>query len=91
MQKQYLTMRAESALGSALPATTRHLESLIRLSQARARASLRDRVTEQDAREAVALLQESLLSAVATEIGQLSTGGRKGGPQGLAKQVLIVM
>ena len=34
-QRFYLTMRAESALGSTVPVTTRHLESLIRLSQAR--------------------------------------------------------
>ena len=80
-------MRAESALGNAIPVTTRHLECLIRLSQARAKLELREQVTEQDAREVVMLLQESLLSAFTTEIGELSTGGRKGGPQGLAKQV----
>ena len=34
-------MRAQSSLGKSIPVTTRHLESLIRLSQARARLELR--------------------------------------------------
>lgn len=38
LQRLYLTMRAQSALGTSIPVTTRHLESLIRLSQARASA-----------------------------------------------------
>ena len=41
LQRLYLTMRAESSLGNSIPVTTRHLESLIRLSQARARLDLR--------------------------------------------------
>ena len=35
-------MRAQSTLGNSIPVTTRHLESLIRLSQARARLELRE-------------------------------------------------
>lgn len=45
LQKQYMNMRAESCNGG-LPVTTRHLESLIRLSQARAKMELRDEVCE---------------------------------------------
>lgn len=45
IQKLYLTMRAQSSLGASIPVTTRHLESLIRLSQARARVELREHVT----------------------------------------------
>ena len=32
LQLQYLSMRAQSALGKSTPVTTRHLESLIRLA-----------------------------------------------------------
>ena len=55
LQKHYLNMRSSSAGGYApsssalagdgtIPVTTRHLESLIRLSQARARMELREEV-----------------------------------------------
>ncbi len=44
LQRLYLTMRSEASLGTSMPVTTRHLESLIRLSQARARIELRDEV-----------------------------------------------
>jgi DNA helicase MCM8 len=44
LQKFYLRMRSESTLGLTIPVTTRHLESLIRLSQARAKLELRDLV-----------------------------------------------
>jgi DNA helicase MCM8 len=45
LQKMYLTMRSEASLGNSMPVTTRHLESLIRLSQARARLELREEVS----------------------------------------------
>ena len=41
LQRLYLSMRSQASLGTSIPVTTRHLESLIRLSQARARAELR--------------------------------------------------
>jgi DNA helicase MCM8 len=52
LQRMYLTMRSQGpggeggdpASSGALPVTTRHLESLIRLSQARARMELRTTV-----------------------------------------------
>jgi DNA helicase MCM8 len=43
LQKHYLTMRVDSCSGG-LPVTSRHLESLIRLSQARAKLELRQEV-----------------------------------------------
>lgn len=46
LQKLYLTMRAQSNSGESVPVTTRNLESLIRLAQARARADLRDEVCD---------------------------------------------
>lgn len=85
LQKLYLTLRAKASIGQSIPVTTRHLESLIRLSQARAKAELRDEVSDSDANDVVELLQESLLEAFTDENGALDLG-RKGG-MGLAKQV----
>ena len=93
LQKMYLTMRSSHGYGiessksaqSSLPITTRHLESMIRLSQARARMELREEVTEQDANEVVQLLQESMLDVYTDETGILDFS-RKGG-MSLAKQM----
>ena len=85
LQKLYLTMRAQAKLGDSIPVTTRHLESLIRLSQARARMDLRDSVTADDAQDVIDLLQESLLDAFTNETGQVDLSRKGGG--GLTKQV----
>ena len=45
LQRLYLTMRSQASLGQSIPVTTRHLESLIRLAQARAKIDLREEVT----------------------------------------------
>lgn len=88
LQKMYLTMRARdiTARVNAFPITTRHLESLIRLAQARARIDLREEVTEDDAQEVVNLLQESLLDVYTNETGFVDTG-KKGGHMTLPKQM----
>lgn len=85
LQRLYLTLRSQQSLGKSIPVTTRHLESLIRLSQARAKIELRDEVTEDDAKDVVQLLQESLLDAFTTETGEIDLK-RKGG-MSTAKQV----
>ena len=85
LQRLYLTLRSQQSLGKSIPVTTRHLESLIRLSQARAKIELRDEVTEDDAKDVVQLLQESLLDAFTTETGEIDLK-RKGG-MSIAKQV----
>lgn len=85
LQRLYLSMRAQASSGGAIPVTTRHLESLIRLAQARAKLELRDEVTESDARDVADLLQEALLDANTNETGVLDTG-RRGG-MSMAKQV----
>lgn len=45
LQRLYLNMRVLASAGQSIPVTTRHLESLIRLAQARARIDLREEVT----------------------------------------------
>lgn len=54
-----------------VPVTTRQLESLIRLSEARARTELRNLVTEQDALDVVYLMKSCLWQAYQNETGNL--------------------
>ena len=60
IQSYYLSLRKTQRIPGMNPITTRQLESLIRLSEARARCELRDVVTAQDAQDVVEILQESL-------------------------------
>lgn len=86
LQNKYLEMRISAGQDSnTVPITTRQLESLIRLAQARAKMELRTIVTEQDAKEVVDILQESLLDTLTNESGELDFG-RSGG-MSLAKKV----
>ena len=50
LQNFYLTLRSKHKSVDGTPVTTRQLESLIRLSEARAKLELRREVTEQDAK-----------------------------------------
>jgi DNA helicase MCM8 len=79
-------MRSQASLGNSIPVNTRHLESLIRLAQARARMECREVVTKEDALDVVDLLNESLLDAFTLENGEVDVGGRRGG-MGPAKQI----
>ena len=57
-----------------VPITTRQLESLVRLAQARAKIENRSVATEDDAREVVALLRESVRDACTTATGAVDYG-----------------
>jgi len=60
----FLQLRGSSQEANApIPITPRHLESLIRLSVARARVMLRDEVTVEDAEAAIRLMDYSLRTA----------------------------
>lgn len=65
----YLTLRRQHSSGDSTPITTRQLESLIRLSEARAKIELRELVTRQDAEDVVDMLKESLFEAVTDDFG----------------------
>jgi replicative DNA helicase Mcm len=59
----YVKMRTasvEGGEGAAVAITARQLESLVRLSEARARAHLRNEVLKEDAEAVIALMQSSL-------------------------------
>ncbi|KAJ3058227.1 DNA replication licensing factor mcm8, partial [Quaeritorhiza haematococci] len=73
----------------AIPITTRQLESLIRLSEARARAEMKDEVTPEHARDVIEIMKHSLWESYQDEMGQVDfsrsqhgTGmSRKGEPK----------
>ena len=62
LREFYLKMRSVSGVASDSPIaiTPRQLEALVRLSEARARAFLRDKVTIEDARAVIRLMNASL-------------------------------
>ena len=61
VEEFYLQLRAKQRGADSVPVTARQLESLIRLSEARARMDLRDEVTEADALDAVAVVRETII------------------------------
>jgi DNA helicase MCM8 len=60
LHSYFMSLRHEEKRSDSVPITTRQLESLIRLSQARAKAALRDFVLEEDAQDVVELMMESV-------------------------------
>jgi replicative DNA helicase Mcm len=56
----YLKMRSKGGAEAAVAITPRQLEALVRLSEARARAFLRDKVTVEDAKSAIRIMTVSL-------------------------------
>ncbi|ETO70854.1 hypothetical protein F441_12578 [Phytophthora nicotianae CJ01A1] len=89
LQKKYLELRSagegQQNPTDSIPITTRQLESMIRLSQARARAELAETVSAEHAQDVVDIMQECLLDTYITEDGNLDFG-RSGG-MSLAKKV----
>ncbi len=60
LHNYFMTLRQEQRRNDRIPVTTRQLETLIRLSQARAKAALRDFVLEEDAEDVIELMAESV-------------------------------
>ena len=80
----YLAMRAASeAEGSPVAITARQLESLVRISEARARVALRKEVLAEDAEAAIAIMKRSLeevgidVSSYKMDIDLIMTGKPK--------------
>ena len=71
LQKFYLELRKQRQSQDSTPITTRQLESLIRLTEARARAELREEATEQDARDVIEIMKFSMLHTFSDEFGML--------------------
>ena len=77
----YISLRENACNNSnTLPITSRCLDSLIRLSQARAKLELRSMVTRDDTIDVVKLVQESVFEACYLEMG-MNRGGNVPAPQ----------
>ncbi|KAI9209157.1 MCM2/3/5 family-domain-containing protein [Polychytrium aggregatum] len=85
LQEFYLTLRRKHRSIDSTPITTRQLESMIRLAEARARAELREQVTEDDARDVIELMKFSLWETYEDEIGQMDFARSQHGT-GMSKQ-----
>lgn len=61
--KMYSQLRQESLATGSLPITVRHIESVIRMSEAHARMHLRDTVQDVDVNMAIRMMLESFIAA----------------------------
>ncbi|KAL9228028.1 hypothetical protein vseg_003647 [Gypsophila vaccaria] len=78
LQNFYLRLRDRNTSADGTPITARQLESLVRLSEARARIDLREEITAQDALDVVEIMKESLYDKYVDEHGNLDFA-RSGG------------
>jgi len=79
----YLSLRQKRQSVDDTPITTRQLCSMIRMCEARARAELREVVTDQDARDVVEITQESLVDMFEDEHGCMDFTRGKSGLSGM--------
>ncbi|KAF7704553.1 hypothetical protein HF521_021625 [Silurus meridionalis] len=71
LQEFYLELRKQNQSADSTPITTRQLESLIRLTEARARLELREKATQSDAEDVVEIMKHSLTDTYSDEFGRL--------------------
>ncbi|RDD46487.1 DNA helicase MCM8 [Trichoplax sp. H2] len=71
LQEFYLNLRQQRYGSNITPITTRQLESLIRLTEARARLEMRVEATKQDALDVIEIMKNSMLDIFSDEYGRL--------------------
>jgi DNA helicase MCM8 len=71
LQKFYLDLRHQHQSSDCTPITTRQLESLIRLTEARAKLELREEATERDAQDVVEIMKYSMLDTLSDSYGSI--------------------
>ncbi|XP_041352396.1 LOW QUALITY PROTEIN: DNA helicase MCM8-like [Gigantopelta aegis] len=69
LQNFYLDLRKRHQTQDSTPITTRQLESLIRLSEARARLELREVATVQDAEDVIEIMKYSMVDTYSDQYG----------------------
>eukprot|EP00762_Andalucia_godoyi_P000658 ANDGO_05253.mRNA.1 putative DNA helicase MCM8 len=90
LQTFYLSLRKKQTADGA-PITTRQLEALVRLAKARARAELRDVVTEEDASDVILVMRDSFYDTVVDEFGNIDFERPSRGGSSKAKDVTRVV
>lgn len=71
LQEFYLKLRKQNQGADSTPITTRQLESLIRLTEARSRLELREKSTKEDAEDVIEIMKYSMLGTYSDEFGKL--------------------
>uniref|UniRef100_A0A1B6E6T6 Uncharacterized protein n=2 Tax=Clastoptera arizonana TaxID=38151 RepID=A0A1B6E6T6_9HEMI len=71
LQHFYLELRKQHQTSDCTPVTTRQLESLVRLTQARAKLELREEASEFDAVDVVEIMRWSMVDTFSDEFGSL--------------------
>ncbi|KAJ2333070.1 DNA replication licensing factor mcm8, partial [Coemansia sp. RSA 2681] len=74
LKQFYLELRKGHRAVDSTPITTRQLEALVRLAEARARAELREVVTEGDAENVIEIMKHSLFQTYEDEDGVMDFG-----------------
>jgi len=85
----YLDLRSQQQDADSTPVTTRQLESLIRLAQARARIELEEVVSKLHAEDVVELMRSSLFDALTDEFGNIDYSRSSG--MSRSKQVKLLV
>lgn len=71
LQDFYITLRKQHQGMDSTPITTRQLESLIRLTESRARLELREVSTKEDAEEVIEIMKYSMIDTYSDQFGSL--------------------
>lgn len=85
LQKFYLDLRQTHRSPDSTPITTRQIESLVRLAEARARLELREEVTAEDAEDVVELMRTSMMDTFVDDTGMMDFQRSQNG-SGLSKK-----
>lgn len=71
IQNFYLELRKQHQTQDSTPITTRQLESMIRLTEARARLELREEATKEDAEDVIQIMKYSMVDTYSDQFGGL--------------------
>eukprot|EP01100_Stratorugosa_tubuloviscum_P000096 TRINITY_DN1021_c2_g1_i2.p1 TRINITY_DN1021_c2_g1~~TRINITY_DN1021_c2_g1_i2.p1 ORF type:complete len:769 (-),score=340.00 TRINITY_DN1021_c2_g1_i2:106-2361(-) len=89
LKEFYLTLREQHKSSDSTPITTRQLEAMIRLSEARAKLELREVIIEQDALDVIQIMKESMFDLFQDEFGFVDFS-RAGGMSNAAQKKRFV-
>jgi len=71
LQTFYINLRDKYRSSESTPITTRQLESMIRLAEARARLELRETVDATDASDVVEIMKSGLFESATDDLGNI--------------------